>query len=231
MTSSPQTLRGYLSQLQKAVAKFYSQLQLRFEGNVLVSGMWAAMGAELQSQVDNLKKIPPSFWQALKKQEKELIRAATLVIPAVSEGSLRSCLAQVLDIEEPIILRVYAPLIQRLRSDWTELALDFYILVKAHIARLAQSIQLFSGDPALSLRCALLLQTFEREVQEHAEIAGPLAMTHPQKATASKHAAETRKERAKSAVSKKPALSLAKIAKRAKPLVRKVKLSGRRAQR
>jgi hypothetical protein len=231
MTSSPQTLRGYLSQLQKAVAKFYAQLHERFEGNVLVSGMLAAMGAELQSQVDNLKKIPPSFWQSLKDQEKELEKAANLVIPTVSEGSLRFCLGQVLDIEEPIILKVYAPLIRRLRSDWTELALDFYILVKAHIAHLAHSIQLFSGDPALSLRCALLLQSFEREVQEHEEIRKTPSGPPARKVAAHKHIPGSERRHAKPPAPKKPARPVEKLAKRTKPLVREVKLSGRRAQR
>jgi hypothetical protein len=229
MTSSPQTLKGSLSQLQRSVAKYYAHLQQRFEGNVLVSGMWAAMGNELQSQVENIKKLPASFWCALQQQEKELALAAEIRVPAAAGGSLHSCLAQTLDLEEPIILQIYAPLIRRLRSDWTELALDFYILVKAHIARLAQSIQLFSGDPAFGLRCALLLQNFEKEVQEAAQ-------PEPAPSHAAKKKPAARKPRAKAAqgrvaAGKNKSRPLAKLSKRPKPMVRKIKISGRRAQR
>jgi hypothetical protein len=229
MTSSPRTLRGSLSQLQRTVARFYSHLQQRFEGNVLVSGMWAAMGNELQSQVENIKKLPPSFWHSLQDEEKEVARAIGIVLPPVSGGSLHACLTQTLDLEEPVILQVYAPLIRRLRSNWIELALDFYILVKAHIARLAQSIQLFSGDPALSLRCAMLLQNFEKEVQ------GP-ALAEPPPPRAGKKRKARRKPPAKrvrvrGSAAKKKARSLEKLSKRAKPLIRKIKLAGRRARR
>jgi hypothetical protein len=231
MTSSPLTLRGTLSQLQRAVSKFYAHFQERFEGNVLVSGMWAAMGNELQLQVENLKKLPTSFWQSLKQQEKELANAAIINVPHVSEGSLRACLAQTLDIEEPLILRVYAPLIHQLRVNWTEHALDFYILVKSHIARLAQSVQLFSGDPALSLRCAVLLQNFEKEVQD--TIAAEAFTPKPKQVKAPTPKAKDHskpKEQAKAKAKKKPVRTLA-ISKRAKPLVGKIKISGRRAQR
>jgi hypothetical protein len=223
MTSSPQTLRGALSQLQRAVAKSYAQVQQRFESNALVNSMWAAMGSELQLQVENLKKLPASFWQSLQHQEKELIQAAQFHVPQISQGSLRACLEQTLDLEEPIILKIYAPLIHSLRISWTEHALDFYILVKAHIGRLAQSIQLFSGDPALSLRCAILLQSFEKEVQgrEVTVAAKPKAVVqkskpHPKAKAQSKP--------------QKPVRAL-EIPKRTKPLVRKIKITGRRAQR
>jgi hypothetical protein len=111
-----------------------------------------------------------------------------------------------------------------LRNNWTELALDFYVLVKAHIARLAQSIQLFSGDPAMSLRCAVLLQSFERAIQVPAVEATP-ARSSARKAAGHKRAAK------RALVAKKKPIRPLKITKRAKPLVRKIKLTGRRAQR
>ncbi|MBZ5498082.1 MAG: hypothetical protein LAP85_16910 [Acidobacteriia bacterium] len=235
MTGSPLTLRVSLSQLQRAVAKLYSQLQQRFEGNTLVSRIWASMDHDLQAQVASLKKLPPSFWQSLKKQEKELTHAAGSVLPQSAErpaGHLPSCLAQALDTEEPIILKVYAPLIRRLRIDWTNLALDFYVVVKAHIARLAESIQLYSGDPALGLRCAVLLQNFEKEVQEQAVIEAAPARSRSKKAASARHIGKAAaRKRVQISAKKKPTRSLDKMAKRAKPIVAKIKLSRRRAQR
>jgi len=234
------TLRGSLSQLQRAVAKIYSQLQQRFEGNYLVSSVWAAMGHDLHAQVESLKKLPPSFWQSLKNQEKELARAAELVYPVYPanadwrSGSLRSCLTQTIDLEEPIILKVYAPFIRRLRSEWTEHALDFYVIVKAHIARVAHSIQLFSGDPALSLRCAVLLHSFEKEVQEPPEVE---VAPSKRKKSAKKSAPAKPKtnkaavRRAPASAKKRPIGPLDKIKKHAKPMVRKIKLAPRRARR
>jgi hypothetical protein len=231
------TLRGSLSLLQRAVAKIYSQLQQRFEGNYLVSSVWAAMGHDLHAQVESLKKLPPSFWQSLKNQEKELARAAELVYPANADwrsGSLRSCLTQTIDLEEPIILKVYAPLIRRLRSEWTEHALDFYVMVKAHIARVAHSIQLFSGDPALSLRCAVLLHSFEKEVQEPPEVeVAPSKRKKSAKksAPAKPKTKKTAVQRALASAKKRPIGTLDKIKKHAKPMVRKIKLAPRRARR
>jgi hypothetical protein len=231
------TLRGSLSQLQRAVAKIYSQLQQRFEGNYLVSSVWAAMDHDLQVQVESLKKLPPSFWQSLKNQEKELARAAELVHPANADwrsGSLRSCLTRTIDLEEPIILKVYAPFIRRLRSEWTEHALDFYVMVKAHIARVAHSIQLFSGDPSLSLRCAVLLHSFEKEVQEppEVEVARSIRKKSAKKSAPAKP--KTKKaalRRAQASAEKRPIGTLDKIKKHAKPMVQKIKLAPRRARR
>src|SRR5512147_3025828 len=127
MSNSPPTLRGSLTQLQRAVAKYYSQLQQHFESNYLISGMWAAMGHDLQMQAESLKKLPPSFWQSLAGQEKDLVHAVHMsALPNADRQvtSLRLCLGQTIEIEEPIILKVYAPLTRRLRLAWTELALD-----------------------------------------------------------------------------------------------------------
>jgi hypothetical protein len=237
MAHSSTTLRGSLAQLQRAVAKIYSQLQQRFEGNYLVSSVWAAMDHDLQVQVESLKRLPPSFWQSLKSQEKELARAAELVNPGNVDwlpGSLRACLTQTIDLEEPIILKVYAPLIRRLRSEWTGHALDFYVMVKAHIARVAQSIQLFSGDPSLSLRCGALLHSFEKEVQEPPAV-GVASSSRKKNAKKSALAKPKIKKiivRRKAAPTKKrPIPTLNKIKKHAKPMVREIKLAPRRARR
>jgi len=228
-------LRSPLSKLEKAIARFYLQLQQRFEGNSLVSESWAAMGGDLQAQAESLKKLPSSFWQSLKRQEKELVRATGLILPGeagMPASSLQSCLVQVLDIEEPMILKVYAPLIRRLRAEWTDKALDFYVMVKAHIARLARVVQAYSGDPALSQRCAILFHDFEKVVQEPAAIEKAQKAPARKKSDAARHGRETAAARhSKSAVAKRRTRDFEPLVKRAKPLVKKIEITRRRAHR
>jgi hypothetical protein len=235
MTIPLPALRGSLSQLQRAVAKFYFQLQQRFEGNVLVSSMWAAMGSDLQAQVESLSKLPSSFWQSLTKQERELSNAVERIPPLSGEdppGSLRSYLLRTVDIEELIILDVYAQLIRRLRIEWTELALDFYVEVKAHLARVARSIQLYSGDPALIQRCAVLLQSFEKGVQGPAIVEEiPKKPSRKKSAQPKKNAKAPSRARGQASIKEAHERSLEKISKRVKTRVQQMDISRRRAQR
>lgn len=235
MTSQPLSLRGSLSKLERNVAKFYAQLQQRFEGNSLVSGTWAAMGSDLHAQAESLRKLPHYYWQSLKKEEKELARAAETILPpdaGKSQGAFQLCLLQTLELEEPIILKVYTPLIRALRHDRTDLALDFYVMVKAHITRLARLIQSYSGDPTTGQRCTALLQSFEKEIQEQVQhvpatpkskAKKPVAAKRIKRAAASRHA--------RVAAKASPARSLDKIAKHPKPLVKKIEISRRSARR
>jgi hypothetical protein len=210
-------------------------LQQRFEGNNLVSGTWAAMGHDLLAQVESLKKLPSSFWHSLKKQEKGLTRAAELILSqdmGKQVGTLQSCLARTLDLEEPIILRVCAPIIHRLRSNWTDFALDFYVMVKAHIARLARLIQTYSGDPGLSQRCAVLLLNLEKEIQELVEVEAIPAKLVLRRVTSARHSRKAAGGRlAQIPAQKRPSLSLRKIPEHAKPLVKKIEIARRRARR
>ncbi len=235
MTNALPTLRGSLSQLHRSVAKYYAELQERFEANSLIRDMWASMRNDQLSQLESLKKLPSSFWLLLKDHERELVRTAEHLSPAGTDHHgvpLQSCLAQILEFEEPIILKIYAPLTRRLRSAWTELALDFYVMLKAHIARVAQSIRLFSGDPALAQRCALLLQSFEKEVQEPQEMPVIRAKKLKQRAAPAKSANAKAGHKPKPAKKKSPTMpTRVKIAKRAKRMVAKLKLPTRRARR
>jgi hypothetical protein len=234
MNSPLSTLRDSLSKLQRAAAKLYAQLRERFGGNTLVSEMWAAMANDLQVQVDSLKRLPPSFWQSLKTQEKELARVEDMIVPLDAGKpavSLQSCLALILALEEPIILGIYPSLIRRLRTHWTDLALDFYVMVKAHLARIGRLIQLFSGDPALVQRYAVLLQDFEKEVQEPVEVAAIPARSKQKQTRSARHTRKTVGSRPRVAAEERPARSLDKIANRAKPLVKKIEISRRRARR
>jgi hypothetical protein len=230
MTAPVPTLRSTLSKLQKAVAKFYVRIEERFAGNNLVRDMWSSMVRDLEAQVASLKKLPPSFWQALQSEEKVLARAALRLYPARDDeiaGSLQSCLVRTINLEEPVILAIYAPLIRHLRGEWIEHALDFYIMVKAHIARVSQSIQLFSGDPELSQRCVGLLKNFEKEVQEQ-PAAAPVRSLKKSKKTG--HAAKSSRQ-AKASAGKPRLRALNRIATRGKPIVQKIEISRRRVSR
>ncbi len=235
MTTQLLSLRGSLGKLERNLAKIYSQLQERFAGNSLISGTWAAMGNDLHAQAESLRKLPHSFWESLKKQERELARAAESIVPpdaGKEHSTFQVCLVKTLDLEEPVILKIYAPLIRSLRNDWTELAVDFYVMVKAHIVRVSRLIQSYSGDPTLSLRCATLLLNFEREVQERAEPAPAPSRSKAKKRVAAKRGTKAApKRRVPMAAKARSVRSIDKIVKHPKPLVKKIDISRRRARR
>lgn len=164
---------GPIGRLQKSSSRFYLQLAQRFRVNVLIHDTWAAMAHDMENQASSLKVLRPSFWKLLKKEEKTLLQAAIQakvlldreISDHLTEWSLLVSCHHALQVEEPIILRVYAPIIYRLRTHWTERALDFYVMVNAHATRLMRLIQAFSGDPSLTQRCTELLLRFEKESQ------------------------------------------------------------------
>ena len=166
-------LRGPIGKLQKSSSRFYIQLSERFESNVLIHDTWAAMAHDMEHQATSLKVLRPSFWKLLKKEEKAISQAAKesrvlierQVSDHLSDWSLLVSFHHALKVEEPIIIDVYAPIIYRLRTHWTERALDFYVMVNAHATRLMRLIQAFSGDPSLTQRCSELLLRFEKESQ------------------------------------------------------------------
>lgn len=236
MTNPPLKFRVSLSKLQRAAARYYLQLQQRFAVNGLVSEIWGSMGQDLLAQAEGIKKLPSAFWLSLQKREAELSRAAGSIctrFSAENDGTLTACLSRTFDLEEPIILSVYAPLIRRLRTDWTEVALDFYIIVRARIVKLARLIETYAGDPALCQRCAVLLVNLDKEVQE------PSAVAVSRKGKASRKSAGPVKRPVKAAArrsklaasEKSSARQRDRIAKRAKPLVKKIGITRRRARR
>jgi hypothetical protein len=222
--------------LQRAAAKYYLQLQQRFAVNVLVSEIWGSMGQDLLAQAEGIKKLPSAFWLTLQEQEAELVRAAESVhtrFSAQEGGTLTARLSRTFDIEEPIILSIYAPLIRRLRTDWTEVALDFYVLVRARIVKLARLIQTYAGDPALCQRCAVLLVNLDKEVQEPSEVAvSKKGKSSRKNAGPVKRPVKAATGRSKLAAAEKPhARQRDRIAKHAKPLVKKIAITRRRARR
>ena len=221
------SLLGALAKIQKNGVDMYLQMSQRFGENALIRSEWVEMARDLERQTASLKSLPGAFWNSLKADQITLNAAAELCSKkdtSCSDRSLHGCFATALDFEEPIILRTYVPLIKVLRTgSWTDRGLDFYILVKAHIARLTRFIEPFSGDPTTVQRAHNLLAQFEREVQQ------------PSIPTASSQvkAAAKRPKRARHAEPSKPIharVSRTKTATRPKRLVKKLSMPRRRAQ-
>lgn len=235
MNNLTQRLRNPLSKVQKSIAKCYLRLHKHFEENSIISESWAAMGGDLRAHADSLRKLPPTFWQSLRHVEKDLVATLKSVQNSHSNalsGTLHSCLTQAVDIEEPLILKVYAPLIRQLRIAWTDRATDFYVMVSAHLARLARLIRLYSGDPVLGQKCDSLLQDFEKEVQYPPSIPGKEERTSKKRIMAGKRKGRLTKSRPlRARAPKQKARSRVKLTKRAKPLIKKIEITRRRAQR
>ena len=231
------SLQGSITEHQDAVIKFYHELEQRFSENQLIRDLWNAMAHDIMLQKRSMNVLPPSFWHQLKAGQNGLSRAISEASRQISEKeddpSLRRCFERTLAFEEPAILRIYVPIIRKLRENWTDRALDFYIIVKAHLARIMRITQMYAGDPVIIQRSNLLLQHFEKDVQEPpAEVVQPVAhRVHAGQPPVGRYAVSHAK---KAASKQKTAPAIVKRAKshhgRAKPLVEKI-LPRRRARR
>ena len=234
------SLHGSIAKLQSGGARLYLAIAQCFEENNLIRDIWLDMARGKEQQTASLDSLPPSFWRKLGEQEEALTEAIKSCLPLAGCSSpdaedhgLKKCLTKTLDFEEPGILKVYAPLIRQLRTEWTDRALDLYIMIKAHVAKLLRVIQSFSGDPALLQRAGALLREFEKEVQvsDPSVIVAGASPRH--KVAAQRHAKETVKDSRRVAKAKPPSRSrsLIKRAKsispRAKPLMKNVEVRRR----
>ena len=230
-------LQGSITELQESIAKLYLDLEQRFRENPLIRDLWSAMAHDMTQQKHSTNALPPSFWHQLKDKQHELAGAITEGKQASEKKGdqpLRSCFEQALAFEEATILKIYVPIIRKLRENWTEKALDFYIMVKAHLARITRVIQSFAGDPVTIQRSNLLLQRFEKEVQEpQVVIERKLPKVRAAQAAREKLPAKPQKSQKKAVARHAPAIGKREKThhKRTKPLVEKIRLSRRRAQR
>ena len=227
-------LHGSITELQNRVFGLYLKLQQRFKENNVISELWSAMASDVSQQVKSFDGLSEHFWHDLKKDHdfSEAVNEVRSRIPEKTEDRpLQGCFENALAIEEPLILKIYGPILRNLREHWSGQAPDFYIVVKAHLTRITRIMQAYSGDPLILQRSNLLLQQFEKEVQapqiavaEKTDRERPArekkpetkskrspAQTHPLTQNVVKHA-QTRPERSK-------------------PLVEKMDLRRRRAQR
>ncbi len=166
----PMSLKGAFAKVQLTGGNYYLKLAQFFEENPLIRETWAAMAQDVEIQAASLEGLQPRFWKMLKSEEESLLATIRQEIPIkaidkIEDRSLHSGFIHCLDFEEPLILRAYVPLIRLLRTEWSNRALDFYITVKSHVARISRMIQPFSIDPALIQRAQNLQQRFEFEVQ------------------------------------------------------------------
>lgn len=236
------SLHSSITKLQSSGARLYVELAQYFKENTLIRDIWLEMARDKEQQVGSLKSLPPSFWSELRESANGLLAAVQSCLPLAEclsdeERSLHKCFTKTLQFEEPIILKVYAPLIRQLRTEWTDHALDFYIMIKAHVARLLRVVQSFSGDPVLVQRAGTMLQNFEREVQTP-EIPVVASILKVSKKTVSKkagHGARKVAARRTQVKSSRRPLPLSKrtkgIAAHRKPLVKSIELRRRRAGR
>jgi hypothetical protein len=212
-------LLGSITKLQHLGQEFYAGLAEIFAANTLIRETWTAMSQDLERQTASLQKLPHSFWSRLKEEQQELREAAQSSchpghLAQEPDHSLARSLAKTLDFEEPLILRLYVPLIRHLRSEGSGQVLDLYIMVKAHISRLQQVIRSFSGDPVANQRVASLIQTFEKEVQAPQEA----AVVHHSKPAIHAKKGEKAKETPSSSRSAEKRTKL--LPKRSKPLLK-----------
>ena len=192
-------LHGSIADLQKAAIQLYLKLQKRFKDNALIRELWESMAGDVSQQGDSLKALPPSFWNQLQKEQGELLQATIAyvrlqVTDNIKDIPLKGCIESALQFEEPTILKICIPIIRSLREDPENPALDFYIMVKAHLARISRMTASFSGDPVIIQRSSLLLQTFEREIQEPpVEVIIPKAKPRARKSVKRSATSEARK--------------------------------------
>jgi hypothetical protein len=227
-------LHGSITELQNRVVCLYLKLQQRFKENNVISELWSAMASDVSQQVKSLDGLSGSFWHELKKNDQfsEVVNDIKTRIPENTEDRpLQGCFENALAIEEPVTLKIYGPILRNLREHWSDQSLDFYIVVKAHLARITRVMQAYSGDPLILQRSNLLLRQFEKDVQ-----APQVAVA--EKANRKRHFREKKaepKSRRSSARHHPLPRHIVKHAKtrpeRRKPLVEKMNLRRRRARR
>lgn len=241
-------LRSPITKLQKRGARFYLLLVERFSENSLIRDTWTAMAQDLGQQIDSLRALRPSFWKLLKRERKSLLvemKEITFLLDQsrsdhLSQWSMKTCFTRTLDFEERLMLKVYSPVIYKLRTEWNDRAVNFYVLVNAHLTRLIRLIQPSSGDPTLIQRCTNLREQFEKESQ------GPVPELVWKKKIAKRKPVRVRrlvrpalkgvrKLRIRRRVTTSRSRGMVKrakaLVKRSKPLVKRISVSRRRVRR
>ena len=165
-------LLGVIVERQNSLVQLYLKLEERFEENSIIRTLWRDMAGDVSQQIQSIKSLPPSLWNQFKNAPDGGIEPAVKSVPSppanVADILLRDAFEISLQSTEPVVLKIYARIVRLLRKNSTAPALNFYILVKAYVARLVRTTESFAGDPVLIRRAQLLLLGFEKEVQEPA---------------------------------------------------------------
>jgi len=227
-------LRGSLTKLLKGGSVFYKERARLFEHNPVIRDAWLQFSQDMEQQVAGLRELPPAFWREVEPLEKSLaesVRACLDLLPKRNNNevpSLQSAMCQTLSCAEPVILHVFAPLIRKLRTSWSNRSLGFYVIVKAHVTHVNRLIETYCGDPILIQKAANLMEAFEREAQEPEIVPVQKARRIASSSPKARKSAKVRTKRSAGAL-KTARASLSRPA--AKPVVRKMTLARRRASR
>ena len=240
----PMNLKGSLAKLQLTGAQVYQKRAQLFEANHVIRETWVGMERDMEQQAAGLERLHSAFWKNLRE---EVVKALLEAIknssthgadPEGEDRSLQVSFARTLDFEESLILSIYVPIIRCLRADSSDQGLEFYIMVKAHVARLSRLIQPFAGDPSLIGRIARLNELFEHAVQSP-EIPSNAPKSKSRESAAgarsgdrTNKASRSRAARASQAARHSPALGghVKHLPKRTKAIVGNLELPRRRAR-
>ncbi len=236
-------LQGSLAKFLKTGSIFYKKRADCFSQNQIVRDAWLRLAEDMDRQAASLKNLPPVFWREIETSQRDLIENIAAGFPI--KGNARPCdavpleesIGRSLSLDEPVVLRIYAPLIRQLRTAWTNRAIDFYVIVKSHVTGLMRLVQTYCGNPALIQQATSLLDNFEKDAQEPEFVVISKVVRNRQ---SRKRAGGDRGPRPKAKAARKPsrktpsrplASRARSVAKTAKPLVRKIRISPRRARR
>lgn len=221
--------------MQQERVNFYLKAAERFTSNPLIRDKWLAIAGGLDAQGGVLRDLSPSFWKFLEEGEAaSILEAAKQAVAAKGPASsgqvtLHQYFTRALELEEPTVTQVYAPIVRDLRANWTSRAMDLYVMVRSHLTQLTRLIEPFCGDPSLCRRCTSLADRFEQEIQrpkviENEKPKGARAKTGKaakQAGTAVRTKRPGKAVRASGSRGGRPQ----RLVKHPKPLVRKMKIA------
>ncbi len=228
-------LQGSLSKLLKSGSIFYQERAKLFDHNPVIREAWVLLAQDMDQQAAGLRGLSTPFWKEIQALHPDLIHEVRACLASTprkkTDGSvsLQDALNRALSCEEPVILRVFVPVIRKLRASWTGRALDFYVIVKAHVTHLNRLVRTYCGDPVSHRRAATLLESFEKDVQRPEVVKTAKARKSSRSARSTRKSKKTLKIRSLRPSRRKP--SVTRVRSVSKPVVRKVSLGRRRARR
>ena len=172
---------------QNSLLQLYLKLEQRFEENSVIRALWRDTADDVSLQIRTLQSLPPSFWNQFKNVPDDgfelIVKNAPSPPVDVADISLRDGFEISLRLAEPVVLKIYARVIRLLRKNSTLPALDFYIMVKTYVTRMARTTGSFAGDPKLTNRAQLLVAGLDKEARESVPATRTPSTPQPKKST------------------------------------------------